>query len=288
MGGSVYAFAGGKGGVGKTTSTANVAIALSEKGYDVAAIDTDVGMTNLGEFLGVSCKGDGIHEVLSGKASVKDVVVRGPADIGVVPGCDRLDANADVDPSKLREAVDPLREIVDVVLLDTGAGISHLNLVAYGLSDAIALVTTADNIAVGDADKTADLADHVDCPVVGTVVTRVGADTDLRPLARRLDGDVLAAIPEYTPIDAPEPRVHQAPDSPAAAEYRRLATTMAVCHQTGDLDRAASEASDEVTLPGHTGTDAGGPTETTDDGSDGGASTGGVIQSVLSRLPIGG
>lgn len=277
MGGSVYAFAGGKGGVGKTTTTANVAIALAEKGFEVAAVDADVGMTNLGEVLGVSAADGGIHDVLSGRAPVEDVVVEGPAGIGVVPGEDRIEGNGEADPSKLRTVVDPLREHVDVVLLDTGAGISHQNIIAYGLSDALSLVTTADRVAVGDADKTADLADRVDCPIVGTVVTRVDAGTDLTSLSERLDGDVVAAIPEYERPEAPEPRVVEAPNSPEAAEYRRLATTTAVCYQTGDLREAAREASDALELP---------EDEDADD-SDDEEGSGGVFGGLLSVIPAG-
>jgi septum site-determining protein MinD len=274
MGASVYAFAGGKGGVGKTTTTANVAVALSEKGVDVAVVDADLGLTNLGELLGVESEA-GIHDVLAGQASVDEVKMGGPSGVHVVPGGDSMQVTSDADPANLRTAIDPLRDAVDVVLLDTGAGISHQNLLAYGLSDAICLVTTADAVAVGDADKTGDLADRVDAPIVGTVVTRVDADTDVGDLPEALGCDLVAAIPEYADEDAPEPRVLDAPDSPAAAEYRRLATTLSVCHQTGDVADAASEASAALTLP-----EAPEPEESAEQPP-------GVIARLLGRVPLG-
>lgn len=248
MGASVYAFGGGKGGVGKTTVTANVAVALTEKGYDVCAVDADVGMTNLGELLGVETS-VGIHEILAETADLEEAVVEGPAGVGVVPGSDQPGAMADADPANLRAAIDPLRERADVVLLDTGAGLSHQNLVAYGLADALTLVATPDRLAVGDAGKASELAGRVDCPILGTVLTRVRAEADAESIAARLGSDVVAAVPEYEDATKPEPRVQTAPDSPAAAEYRGLATMLAVCHQTGDMADAASAASQTVELP---------------------------------------
>lgn len=273
MGGSVYAIAGGKGGVGKTTVTANVAVALAEMGYDVAAVDADLGMTNLGAFLGIEVE-TGIHAALAGQAGVEDVIVPGPAGVAVVPGREDLAATADADPANLNAVIDPLTERADVVLVDTGAGLSHENLVAYGRSDGIFLVTTADDVAVGDAGKTGELADRVDAPVIGTIVTRVDADTDLASLGTRLDRDVVAAVPEYEVYDAAEPRVREAPDSPAAAEYERLANTVAVCHQTDDFGSAAREASRAVTLPA-------GPEPEKD-----GDAPQGVIEQLLARIPL--
>ena len=271
MGGSVYAFAGGKGGVGKTATTANVAVALAEMGFDVAAVDVDLGMANLGQTLGVRPEA-GIHEVLAGDGTLADVLRAGPAGVQVVPGGNRLQATTDADPANLRAVVGPLRDAVDVVLLDTGAGISHQNLVAYGLSDGILLCTTADHVAVGDAGNTRDLAGHVDAPVVGTVVARVDGETDVAALGERLGTDIVAAIPTYDRPDAPEPRVLEDPESPAAAEYRRLANTIAICHQTGDLRAAASEASEDVAVAAGEDADA-------DDDSRG------VLGRLLGRLP---
>lgn len=273
MGGSVYAFAGGKGGVGKTTTTANVAVALAQEGFEVAAVDADLGMTNLGAFLGIEAE-TGVHAVLAGEASVEDIVVEVPEGVAVVPGGSDLAATADADPANLTAVVEPLRDRADIVLLDTGAGLSHQNLVAYGLSDAVALVTTAKDVAVGDTGKTAELADRVEAPVLGAVVSRVQPGTDLGSLGDRLDRDVVAAVPEYDDPTAPEPRVLEAPDSPAAAEYERLANTVAVCHKTHDLRAAASEASAAVSVPA-----AAAPAE---DGNP----RQGVLEDLLARLPI--
>ena len=276
MGGSVFAFAGGKGGVGKTTTTANVAVALAREGFDVAAVDADLGMTNLGCFLGVEAE-RGIHAVLAGEAAVEDVVVEGPEGVAVVPGGTDLAATADADPANLKRAVEPLVARADVVLLDTGAGLSHQNLVAYGLSDGLLLVTTADEVSVGDASNTRDLAGHVDAPIVGAVVTRVDAESDIESYPERLGTDVVAAVPTYDEPSAPEPRVREAPNGAAAAEYRRLANTIAVCHQTGDIETAASEASEGVALPDD---------ETSDEGPEARTPTG-VLGRIVGRIARG-
>jgi len=270
-GGSVYALAGGKGGVGKTTVVANVAVALAEKGFDVAAVDADLGMTNLASFLQVEADG-GIHAVLAGEAALADVTVEGPAGVTVVPGGDELRVEGNPDPAELRSVVDPVSDRADVVVLDTGAGISHQNLVAYGLADAVALVTTAEELAVGDADKTARLAAKVHSPVLGTVLTRVDAATDLEPLVDRLDRAVIAAVPEYERPDPSEPVAFEASESSAAAEYDRLATTFAVCHRTRDLESAAREASEAVTLPAR--------------GESRGAGSRSILDGLLARLPL--
>ncbi|MHB9287299.1 MinD/ParA family protein [Halobacteriales archaeon Cl-PHB] len=268
MGGSVFAFAGGKGGVGKTTTTANVAVALARQGYEVVAVDADIGMTNLGEFVGVS-EERGVHHVLAGEGGVEDVLVGGPAGVRVVPGGDDVAAAAAARPENLREVVEPLRHAADVVLLDTGAGISHQNMVAYGLADAVALVTTADDLAANDAAKSGEIAGFVDSPVIGTVATRVRPDADLDRLEAGFDGHVVAAVPEYEATEAPEPRVVEAPGTPGAAEYHRLAETLAACHERDDYEQVASEASAAVSAPeAPTAADAG-PEGSVEAGPDG-------------------
>jgi len=249
MSATVYAIAGGKGGVGKTTVTANVGIALQQAGYDVAAIDADLAMTNLGELLDVETE-TGIHHVLSGKTAVEDVLVEGPAGLDIVPGTGGLDEVGNADPANLREAIAPLRESHDIVLVDTGAGVSHQSLVALGLADATVLVTTASAVAATDAGKTAAMVDRVDGTIAGVVVTRTEDDQGTgADIATTLGVGLLAEIPAYEALDAQEPRYSLAEDSNAATAYDRLADALSVYHETSDSATATEQSESQETQP---------------------------------------
>lgn len=238
---NVFAIAGGKGGVGKTAVTVNVGIALQELGYDVAAVDADLAMTNLGELLEIDAD-TGIHHALAGNAVVEDVLVEGPNGLDVVPGTGGLGEVGGADPANLKTVLTPLRESHDIVLIDTGAGVSHQNLVALGLADATVLVTTPSEIAATDAAKTAAMVDRADGTVAGIVITRISSDADREKaseIAETLGVDLLSTVPEYEDVDAPEPRYSLASDTPATSAYSRLAAALSVYHETGDAAAAA-------------------------------------------------
>lgn len=243
MGGSVYAFAGGKGGVGKTTVTANVAIALQNKGYDVAVVDGDVGMTNLGKLFDIDAE-QGVHQVLAGEATVEEICIARPNGLTLVPGEEGIESTGNADPANLKRILDPLAETHDIVLLDTGAGINHQNFVAYGRADAVALVTTPTKVSLTNLQKTEEMVHHVEGTVAGVVLTRTRDESDLpdpADIVEKLDTDLLAAIPEYDDPEATEPRTMHAPETPAGEEYQRLANALAIYHKTGDATAAAKE-----------------------------------------------
>lgn len=250
MAGTIFTLAGGKGGVGKTTVTGNVATALSGAGHDVVAVDVDLGMTNLGQFMDepADC---GVHQVLAGEAAVEEVTVGSKHGPTIVPGSANLDAIEDADPSNLRQVVDPLADRHEIVLLDTGAGLSHENCVAYGLADAVVLVSTPKAISVQDIQKTHEMVDRVDGTVAGAVLTRSQGELTQQDLSEAAEMDLFGVVPEYG--DTEEPVVALNPDSEAAAEYERIATAFAVYHRTGSRTEAIStpEADDD----GHAVTD---------------------------------
>jgi len=241
MGGTVYAVAGGKGGVGKTTVTANVAVALRGLEYDVAVVDADIELADVGALLGVEPERS-VHEALAGGA-VDELGVKGPAGITVVPGERRVEALADADPANLREVIEPLADSHDIVLVDTGAGIGHPQLVAYGLADAAVLVATETDAGLAGLERSGEMVEHVDGTVLGAVVTRVSAESEAEALVRGRGFDLLAAVPEYEEGDQ-EPRVLEAADSPAAAEYERLANALSVFHQLGDVSATTRQLRD--------------------------------------------
>jgi len=225
MAGYVCTIAGGKGGVGKTTTAINIAAALEENGYDTVVVDADLGMANLGSVLGLDHE-TSIHEVLAGDETVSAALNDAQMGMTVVPGEQSLEAFAEADPAKLRNVINTLKNNFDVVLVDTGAGLSHETTVPLGLADGIILITTPDDVAVGDAVKTAELAGRVGGEVLGTVLNRVTAETDVEGITERFENPLLAVIPDDVGATETEPLVLNAPDSPAADAFRQLSALL--------------------------------------------------------------
>lgn len=221
MAGFVCTIAGGKGGVGKTTTAVNIAAALEEMGYESVVVDADLGMANLGEMLGVEHE-TSIHDILAGNATVSEALTDAPGGMTVIAGEQSLEAFAEADPAKLRKVINTLRETYDAVLVDTGAGLSHETTVPLGLADGILLVTTPDDVAVNDTVKTAELAERVDGKIIGTLIARVTANTDVPGIAEEFEMPLLGVIPVDLEATKNEPLVVNSPESDAAAAYVQL------------------------------------------------------------------
>jgi septum site-determining protein MinD len=235
MAGFVCTIAGGKGGVGKTTTAVNVAVALEENGYDAVIVDADLGMANLGEMLGVE------HET-----SIHDILTDAPGGMTVIAGEQSLEAFAEADPAKLRKVIKTLRETYDVVLVDTGAGLSHETTVPLGLADGILLATTPDDVAVNDTVKTAELAERVDGRILGAMIARVTRETDVPAIAEKFDIPLLGVIPVDLEATQNEPLVLNSPDSDAAEAYSLLTAELEKVFFGGaegaDLDQVFDES----------------------------------------------
>jgi septum site-determining protein MinD len=151
----------------------------------------------------------------------------------LVPGHQELELVGEADPANLNRVVASVAEAVDVVLVDTGAGLGHETLVAAGLADGVLLVTTPLEAAVDDVARTAEFVDHADASVLGAVVTRVDGRTDLGAVADALGERVLGAIPA-------DDRVGTDPVTagPAGEAYRSLAATLLA--QSPGLDEGVS------------------------------------------------
>lgn len=122
----VVAVTGGKGGVGKSNVSVNLAIALAEQGKRVVLLDADLGLANLDILLGISVNRN-ISDVLKGDARLSDVMVDGPAGIKIIPassGTQQMANLGEVEHAGIITAFSELGDYMDVLIVDTAAGIS--------------------------------------------------------------------------------------------------------------------------------------------------------------------
>jgi len=146
------AITSGKGGVGKTTITANLGYALHKLGFKVALLDADIGLANLDVILKVNSSKN-IYNVLKNECSLKDIIVEIEKDFILIPGKsgDEIINFADeVAFSKFFSELDFLNEY-DFFLIDTGAGIDQKVQIWLEASDDAIIVTVPEPAAITDA-----------------------------------------------------------------------------------------------------------------------------------------
>ncbi len=231
----VIAVCSGKGGVGKTTITANLGSQLAKMGKDVIIFDANLTTPNLSMHLGMPLYPVTLHDVLKGRASMSQAIYEHENGLRIVPAGISLRDLRGVDSRDISTAMLELLGSTDILLVDVAAGLGKEAMSAMEAADEMLLVVNPEMTSVTDALKAAKLAEQVGTRVSGVVINRRrGLEHEMKTedIQVMLDGaEILAEIPEDVSVQksvaARRPVVLHAPDSDAAYHMRRLAAGVA-------------------------------------------------------------
>ena len=149
----VIAVSGGKGGVGKSNISVNLAIALAGMGRRVVVLDADLGLANIDVLLGITSQRN-LADVLAGDCDLQDVLVEGPGGIKIVPassGTQRMTQLSSLEHAGLINAFSELGDQTDVLIVDTAAGISESVVSFLRAAQELLLVVCDEPTSITDA-----------------------------------------------------------------------------------------------------------------------------------------
>ena len=205
MAGRVITVTSGKGGVGKTTFSANVSAALATLDQKTIAVDTDVGLRNLDIVMGLENRiVFDLVDVVEGRCRLQKAFIRDRRldTLHLLPAAQTRDKSA-VSPDVMKKICDELRTLFDFVIIDSPAGIERgfYNAVV-GADDAV-IITTPHVSSIRDADRVIGLLEAADKRHIRLVINRIQAELvrrgdmlDIPDMLDILSIDLLGVIPE--------------------------------------------------------------------------------------------
>lgn len=168
----------GKGGVGKTTTSANIGTGLAVLGKKVVLIDTDIGLRNLDVVMGLENRiVYNLVDVVEGNCRIKQALIKDKRFPGLhlIPSAQTRDKNA-VNPEQMKKLTEQLKEQFDYIILDCPAGIEQGFKNAIAGADRAIVVTTPEVSAIRDADRIIGLLNAYDMGKIDLVINRLRPD----------------------------------------------------------------------------------------------------------------
>ena len=229
----IITIASAKGGVGKTTLCSNLAVALSQYGKSVIAIDGNLTTSNLGLHLGVSMYPVTLQDVLKGKAKIQDAVYHHWAGFRFVPADVSINKIMSPRSKEFFNAFYKLAGEADFILIDSAAGLGREAKAAIEAADEMMVITNPEMPALTDALKLTKLADKFGTDVLGVVVNKVRGERHEVPVNEALNFleiPLLGKINEdrnvRKAIANKEPVVLHAPRSRSSHQFKRIAARL--------------------------------------------------------------
>src|SRR6478672_8196897 len=201
----VITITSGKGGVGKTTTTANLGTALAMQGAKVAVVDADIGLRNLDIVMGLENRiVYDLVDVVEGQCRIRQAMIRDKRfpNLSLIPAAQTRDKES-VSPDQMSELTRELAESHDFVLVDSPAGIEQGFRNAIAGASEVVVVTTPEVSAVRDADRIIGLVEAAELPPPRLILNRFrpemvkrGDMMDVPDVEEILAIDLLGVVPE--------------------------------------------------------------------------------------------
>ncbi|MEE8168778.1 MAG: cell division ATPase MinD [Candidatus Hydrothermarchaeales archaeon] len=188
--------ASGKGGVGKTTLAANIAVSLASFGKRVAVIDADIVMANLEIIMGLRNPPVALIDVLSGRLNIEDVMYEGPEGVKIIPAGITLDGFNEENMEMLKAAMKEIPTGIEILVIDAPAGRDAAMVMDEGQE--VIIVTIPEVSSVSDALKMKILAEKMGAKIVGVILNMVhnnARELTLQEVEDTIDASVISIVP---------------------------------------------------------------------------------------------
>ena len=234
--GTAIVITSGKGGVGKTTSTANIGTALALQGKKVCLIDMDIGLRNLDVILGLENRNIyDIVDVVEERAKLHQAIIKDKRfndNLYLLPAAQNADKSS-VSGEQMIEIVDQLRPDYDYILIDCPAGIEQGFKNSIAAADSAIVITTPEISAVRDADRIIGLLEQTEMESPRLIINRIrqrmmqeGEVLDIDEITKHLSIDLLGIVFDDDSVirssNKGDPIVLD-PKNPASLGYRNIA-----------------------------------------------------------------
>ena len=223
----------GKGGVGKTTTAINLGAALNYFGKDVLIIDGNLSTPNIGIHLNSPEVPISLNHVLLNKAEPYEAVYEHESGLKIMPSSLSINEFRKIKPERINDFKKEFRKISEYIIVDSSSGLGSEALSTIELADELIIVTNPEIPAITDALKTIKIAEQMNKPVMGVIMTRVKKDKiEMSPETAKdmLESPILGMIPEdeyvKRALNKKDAIVHAYPKSKSARAYKEIAAKM--------------------------------------------------------------